>query len=110
MEETIALAPGGPGKTQDLVAEKASFHEAQCLFPHDAGIFVGNLPRSFNEHQLMLAVKQAFAQHYGPCWVNVGKTIGMEYNRRVEKPWAVVQFEVRLTHLLLHSSLIRNGC
>lgn len=73
-----------------LEAEKAMFHQAQCVSPHDAGVFVGNLPKSWDDDSLTDMLKSCLQSLYGPCYVKVGR------NTKAMNPWALVQFQVLL--------------
>jgi hypothetical protein len=92
-----AIAAVSPPDDWELLASREDFHDAQRRYPHDAGVFVGNLPIRLTDLQLLHEVKRAFRK-YGQCEAMV--------KRKTGKPWAIVQFRVCLH--LLPSSLRRH--
>ena len=94
-----AIADVRPPDDWELLASREDFHDAQRRYPHDAGVFVGNLPIRLTDLQLLHEVKHALSR-YGECEVMMDRS-----NKGNGKPWAVVQFRVR--RRLLLSSLQR---
>ena len=82
-----AAAAVRPPDDWELLEAKESFYDAQRRYPHDAGVFVGNLPIRLTDLQLLHEVKRAFRK-YGQCEAMV--------KRKTGKPWAIVQFRVCL--------------
>jgi hypothetical protein len=85
---------------EEILAARERLFEAQRHFPHDAGVFVGNLSTRLTDVQLLNEVKRAFSR-YGRCEVMLSRTTVVNGQG---KPWAIVQYQVRhFTHSSAHS-------
>jgi len=93
-----APTPTGPRNAaadQEILASRERLFEAQRNYPHDAGVFVGNLSARLTDLQLLRTVKLAF-RAFGECEVMMNRT---HVANGHGKPWAIVQFQVCLfTH------------
>jgi hypothetical protein len=98
---TAPTAPRRQAADEEILVARERLFEAQHYFPHDAGVFVGNLSVRLTDLQLLHEVKRAF-RRYGACEVMVNRNTVINGQG---KPWAIVQFQVSLfAHSLAHSN------
>jgi hypothetical protein len=69
-----------------LLAARQAFFDAQRRHPHDAVVFVGNLPSDWTDLALLHSTKDKFGR-FGRCEVMI---------RRGKGPYAIVQYQVCL--------------
>jgi hypothetical protein len=84
-------APRGIAAAEALSSARQAFFEAQRRYPHDASVFVGNLPAERTDLNLLHCVED-LSRRFGTCEVMINRG-------KAAIPTAVVQYQVCLHSL-----------